>query len=79
MKAAPKSADVLEWWHVNEHAFPRVGKMWLQIHGRLAASARVERLFSGIGKQHGDDALTLKSETIGNNLMCAKTYNPCAV
>ena len=76
MKPAPKSADILTWWHVNEHLFPRVCKMWRQFHGRPAASAGVERLFSGAGKMHGDDAMTMKSETIGNNLMCAKNYDP---
>ena len=78
MKSASKSVDVLEWWYQNEDKFPRVTKMWRQFHGRPAASAGVERLFNGAGKMHGDDAMTMKSETIQNTLMCSKNYDPWA-
>jgi hypothetical protein len=71
--------DITQWYHANEHLFPRVCKMWREFHARPASSAGVERLFSGAGKMHGDDAQQMKSETILNTLMCAKNYDPWAV
>lgn len=73
---AHKSTDILQWWHVNGPRFPTVERMWRQFHGKPASSAGVERLFSGAGKKHSDEAANMKSETICNDILASMNYNP---
>jgi hypothetical protein len=58
--------DALQWWRVNESAFPNVAVMARQYLGCPATSASVERLFSQVGiafsaKRKSADGATLES------------------
>jgi hypothetical protein len=46
--------DVLEWWRVHSCRYPNVAKMARGFFALPASSAGVERLFSVVGKKHGD-------------------------
>lgn len=57
---AKKNVDILDWWRIHEHAFPRLAQMARDLLGSMASSVPVERLFSTAKKAcHKIDALLL--------------------
>ena len=68
----PGSVDLLAWWHVNEHKFPSVARMACQFLAHPAATAGVERYFSGCTQAYDDLRKSMKEETIETLLFAAE-------
>ena len=63
--------DVLAWWKVKETKWPALAKMIKQYFAAPASSAGVERVFSAVGKMHGDLQKSAKDSALEHSLFAA--------
>ena len=52
------------WWQAKESKWPALAKMVKQYFAAPASSAGVERVFSAVGKMHGDLQKSAKDSTL---------------
>ena len=68
----PNSTDILAWWKINSKKFPSVGRMAQQFLAHPAATAGVERFFSGLTQLHGDLRKNMREDTMEAVLFAAE-------